>query len=80
MAHMDSLRARATHDAGVWRLPEGLDYYATSTRQYTTSSMTPDEIFERGQDLVADLGAQVDKIMRMQGLTRGTVGERLHAM
>jgi uncharacterized protein (DUF885 family) len=80
LQHMQGLRSKAVHDAGVWRLPEGLDYYAVSTRQYTTSSMSPDEIFRTGQELVASLGAQADALMKKQGLTRGTVGERLHAM
>ncbi len=73
-------RAGAVHDAGVWRLPDGAAYYELGVRQYTTSSMTADEIFQTGQDLVASLGAQADAIMTSQGMTKGTVGERLRAM
>src|SRR5665213_779233 len=71
LALLESWRPNAVHDAGVWRLPDGVDYYALGVKQYTTSSMTPDEIFKTGTDLVASLSAQADVIMRKQGLTRG---------
>ena len=77
---LQAWRPKAVHDAGVWRLPDGVDYYDLGVKQYTTSSMTSDEIFKTGSDLVASLGAQADVIMRKQGMTQGTVGERLRAM
>jgi uncharacterized protein (DUF885 family) len=79
-AFMEGLRPKAVHDAGVWRLPDGLAYYAASARQFTTSSMGPDEVFDTGQQLVARLGAEADVLMKKQGLTQGTVGERFAAM
>ena len=42
--------------------------------------MRPEEIHKLGLDIVRDHMAQIDAIMKAQGLTRGTVGERLHAM
>jgi len=80
LALLQGWRPAAVHDAGVWRLPDGLDYYALGVKQYTTSSMTPDEIFKTGVDLVASLSAQADAIMKKQGLTQGTVGQRLRGM
>jgi uncharacterized protein (DUF885 family) len=78
--HMEALRPRAVHDAGVWRLPKGAEYYAQSIRQYSTANWSPDEIHNRGLELVSSLGAQTDKLMRKVGYTSGTVGERFRAM
>lgn len=37
----------ATADAGVWKLPDGADYYAWTLRAATTTRMTPDEVHAR---------------------------------
>ncbi|MDQ8755039.1 DUF885 family protein [Sphingosinicella sp. LHD-64] len=73
-------RAGATHDAGVWRLPEGPDYYAYGLRYATTTTMNPDEIHQLGLDQIAELSSQADRILRARGLTQGTVAERLGAL
>jgi len=73
-------RAKAVHDAGVWRLPKGEEYYRTSLESYTTSKITPAEIHKIGLDMVASLGAEADKLMRKAGYTSGTVGERFRQM
>ncbi|WP_304166566.1 DUF885 family protein [Phenylobacterium aquaticum] len=77
---LKSLRAKATHEAGCWRLPDGDQYYATSLRNYTTSNITPDEVHQLGMDLVKSLSAQADVLMKKAGYTKGTVGERYRAM
>ena len=74
------LRAHATHDAGVWRLPDGDAYYRASVAFWTTTSLTGDEIYKTGLDLVAQLSAATDAKMKAQGLTQGTVGQRFRAM
>ena len=77
---LKSLQAKAVHDAGVWRLPDGDAYYAASLEASTTTSMKPDEIHQLGLDVVRDHTAKIDEIMKANGLTQGTVGERLRAM
>jgi len=79
-ALLDSLKGKAVHDAGCWRLPDGDAYYATSLKQYTTAAITPDEVHKLGLDLVASLSAQADGLMKKAGYTKGTVGERYRAM
>jgi uncharacterized protein (DUF885 family) len=80
IALLESWRPKAVHDAGCWRLPKGEEYYGVSLKEYTTSSMSPEEVHKTGLDLVASLSAQMDAIMKTQGLTQGTVGQRLRAM
>src|SRR6185437_13125344 len=79
-AFLESLRPSAVHDAGVWRLPKGAEYYDVSLRQYTTANVTAAEVHKMGLDTVADLSAQADQLMRKIGYTKGTVGERYRAM
>ncbi|MEZ5994143.1 MAG: DUF885 family protein [Hyphomonadaceae bacterium] len=72
-----AIRAGATHDAGVWRLPRGEELYATALRVQTTTTMNPDEIHQMGLDLIAQHTSEMDAILRAQGLTRGTAAQRL---
>jgi uncharacterized protein (DUF885 family) len=80
IALMTQLRKKATHDAGVWKLPNGEQYYHDSVLTWTTSTMSPAEIHKTGLDLVADHQAKIDALMQKHGMTKGTVGERLRAM
>ena len=77
---LTSMRASAVHDAGVWRLPKGAEYYAQSLAQATTTSLTPAEVHRLGLDKVAELSAELDKSLTAQGYAHGTVGERLRAL
>ncbi|GAD58104.1 DUF885 family protein [Brevundimonas sp. BAL450] len=75
-----SQRANATHDAGVWRLPRGEDYYRFGLRYFTTTEMTGAEVHAMGLEQVAELSARADQILRAEGRTEGTVGERISAL
>jgi uncharacterized protein (DUF885 family) len=80
IAELERHRARADSRAGAWKLPEGERYYAWALRAATTSDLGPDEVHRRGLDELAALQAAMDPILRAQGLTRGTVGERMTAL
>ncbi len=76
----DALAAQlptASHDAGCWRLPNGEAYYDYGLKFYTTSSLNGQEIHDMGLEQVAELSARADVLLRAQGLTQGTVGERI---
>jgi uncharacterized protein (DUF885 family) len=77
---LEAHRARATSDAGVWKLPQGDEYYAWALRAGTTTRMTPDEIHQRGQEELRALQSEMDGILKKQGYTQGTVGERMTAL
>ncbi len=76
----ESLAAKAVHDAGVGRLPQGKELYALSLRSYTTSPMSPADIHQTGLDLIAQQSAEIDTILKAQGLTQGSVAVRLRAL
>jgi uncharacterized protein (DUF885 family) len=77
IAEIGRHRARATSDAGVWKLPDGEAYYAWALRAATTSNLTPDQVHQLGLDQLQALSAQMDPLLRAQGLTQGTVGQRM---
>ncbi|KQT35197.1 Tat pathway signal protein [Sphingomonas sp. Leaf412] len=79
-ALLTELRGRATHDAGVWRLPDGEAYYAAAASAATTTDLTGDEIHRLGLAQVAEIGARIDGILKKQGMAQGTVGDRLVAL
>jgi uncharacterized protein (DUF885 family) len=80
IAELSRHRAHATDDAGVWKLPEGDAYYSWALRAATTSRLTPDEVHALGMEQVKALAGQMDGPLRAQGLTKGSVGERMTAL
>jgi uncharacterized protein (DUF885 family) len=80
IAALRAVRPRATHDAGVWKLPAGEAYYQHSIRANTTTSLTGEEVHQLGLDQVADLQGQLDTLLRAQGYTNSSVGERMTAL
>ncbi|HZG07758.1 MAG TPA: DUF885 family protein [Allosphingosinicella sp.] len=79
IAALKRIRPAAGHDAGVWRLPNGEDYYRYALRYNTTTDYTPDQIHQIGLDQVRDLHARLDTLLRAEGYTKGSVGDRLNA-
>ncbi|WP_309644427.1 DUF885 family protein [Phenylobacterium sp.] len=80
IAHMESLKAKATHDAGVWRLPDGEAYYQSALRAMTTTTLTAQEIHELGLEQAKALSARADVILKGAGYTQGSVGARIDAL
>lgn len=77
---LQALQSRAVHDAGVWRLPRGGELYQAALKAYTTTTMSPDEIHQMGVDLIAQFQGEIDGILRSQGMTNGTIAERVQAI
>jgi uncharacterized protein (DUF885 family) len=80
IAVVTEMQKKTSHDAGVWRLPEGDAYYAASLIGWATTSKKPAEIHQLGLELVKEHTARIDTLMGKLGMTKGTVGERLRAM
>ncbi|MFN4288736.1 MAG: DUF885 domain-containing protein [Brevundimonas sp.] len=80
IAAFEAIRPGASHDAGCWRLPDGEAYYDYGIRSYTTTTLSGAEIHQIGLEQVAEISARTDTLLRAQGMTTGTVGERLAAM
>jgi uncharacterized protein (DUF885 family) len=77
---LKSVRAQASDVPGVWQRPGGEDYYAWLVKAGTTTNYSPDELHKLGVEQNAQLNAEIDTLLRRQGITNGTVGERLTAL
>ena len=80
IALMGELAPRAVHDAGVWRLPDGEAYYQHALRASTTTSLTAEEVHQMGLEQARQLSARADVILKAEGYTQGSVGERIAAL
>ena len=80
LATLKGLKAKAGHDAGVWRLPNGEAYYRWLLREGTTTSLSPEDVHNMGLEQNRAIEARMDGLLKAQGLTRGTVGERMTAL
>jgi uncharacterized protein (DUF885 family) len=77
---LQALRAKAVHDAGVWRLPDGAALYEAGLLANTTVKITGEEVHALGLVQVAELQARLDALLAAQGMTQGTVGARIAAL
>jgi len=80
IALIKEMQKGASHDAGVWRLPDGEAYYRASLKSWASTDKEPAEIHRLGLEVVADTIAKLDVLMKTQGLTKGSVGQRLKTM
>lgn len=77
IAAITSLKPTTVPGDGIWRIPNGDAIYSAALAEATTTSFSPDEIHQIGLQQVAEISADLDRILRSAGLTSGTVGERL---
>jgi uncharacterized protein (DUF885 family) len=80
-AALESQRPAATNQApGVGRLPDGATYYAAALKQMTTTDYTPEQVHALGLSEVARVSAEIGTLLKSQGLSTGTVAERVQAL
>lgn len=67
LAEMRRQQAIAPTDDGIWRLPQGEEYYAALLESYTTTDLTADEIHRIGLREVARIHDEMRAIMAEVG-------------
>lgn len=77
IAMIERLKPTTKPGDGIWRVPDGDAIYAMALAQATTTNMSPKEVHRIGLAQVAEITAQIDTILKTQGYSSGTVGERL---
>ncbi len=80
IALMKAQRAKTPAGDGAGRLPNGAAIYAAALEAATTTKFTPDEVHQIGLQQVAGITAELDKILKANGMAEGTVGARLAAL
>ena len=78
-AAMTEQAERASTDDGVWRSPDGADYYATLLRNYTTTELSADQIHDLGLQQVARVHQEMAALMPALHI-RGTLPQLLVTM
>ena len=74
------IRPRTRRGDGVWRVPGGDDLYGAAVAYYTTTNLSVEEIHRIGLAQVAEISAELDRVLAEAGLTGGSVGDRLQAL
>jgi uncharacterized protein (DUF885 family) len=80
IAALEAVAPGAVATAGVWRLPDGDAYYAAAVRANTTAEIAPGELHRIGLDQCRALIAEIDTLLKAQGLSQGSVGARIAAL
>ena len=67
IAFLDDQSRRVNDDAGVWKFPDGAEFYHSALRRATTTSLSVDQIHEIGLKEVARIHAEMTKIKERIG-------------
>jgi uncharacterized protein (DUF885 family) len=62
IAFLEGQSKRANDDAGVWKFPDGADFYRSALRRTTTTNLTPEQIHEVGLKEVVRIQDEMKKI------------------
>ncbi|MDI1365099.1 MAG: DUF885 domain-containing protein [bacterium] len=79
-AALADVRDQAGQGAGVCRFKDGEAYYGLLLRLNLGMAITPRDAHARALDAAKALTARADVLLKGQGLTQGSVGERLTAL
>lgn len=80
MEAVKAARGEAQHMPGISRFPKGAEFYAANLRYTTTTDMTPAQVHQLGLDEAREIGARLDVLLKAQGLTQGSTGQRIQAL
>ena len=76
----ESMLPEATHDAGIWRLPNGEAIYAANLRSNTTTQYSPEEIHTTGLAEVDRIEGEMLDILDSQGVMGDSFAERIRVL
>ncbi|MFS0738654.1 DUF885 domain-containing protein [Sphingomonas sp. 1P06PA] len=71
---------RGRTEAGLWAQPDGDALYAINVRNLGDTPRSPQDVHRIGLNEVSRISAQMDALLRREGLTRGGVGPRMEAL
>lgn len=67
ISYFESLDSKATNDAGVWKFPNGAEYYQYQLQQNTTTDYTPEQVHQIGLSEVARIKEEMWVILEDEG-------------
>lgn len=75
-----SMVAQGRTESGIWAQPMGTEFYAANIRALGDTSLSPDDIHKVGIDEVARIAGEMNLLLSKQGLTEGSIGDRMAAL
>jgi uncharacterized protein (DUF885 family) len=69
--HLERLKSTANGDAGVCRLPQGAEYYEYCLHEHTTTTMTPEQVYNLGLQEVERIQSELIIQFRKLGISDG---------
>ncbi len=79
-AYLSEQQQRAPLDDGIWAQPGGGDFYKHEIRYLGDSPLSAEAIHNLGLKEVERISTAMDRILKANGLSEGSVGERMIAM
>jgi len=76
----EDMRPQASHDAGIWRIPDGDRIYAAALQSSTTTNLSADEIHALGVSEVERIEQEMMAILDAQGIHGTTLAERIEKL
>ena len=70
----------ARAEAGIWAQPNGAEFYAYSVQQLGDTQLSPEQIHQIGLAEVVRISKAMDKILKANGYSEGSVGDRMAAL
>jgi uncharacterized protein (DUF885 family) len=76
----DDMRPQSSHDAGIWRIPDGDRIYAAGLQSSTTTNMSAGEIHALGLSEVERVEREMMAILDAQGIQGTTLAGRIEQL
>jgi len=64
LTYLIELEKAADDKDGIWKLPNGNDFYRVALKRTTTTEYTPEQIFEIGNSEIKRIHAEMEQIMK----------------
>ncbi len=77
---MDELYLRGREESGIWAQPGGEQFYAYEISKLGDTDLSAAEIHQLGLNEVERITTEMDTILKAQGYSKGSVGERMVAL
>jgi uncharacterized protein (DUF885 family) len=71
IAYAEDLRRTASHDAGVWKWPNGDAFYRYILAEHTTLDLEPEAVHQLGLAEVARIQQELRQMLEKQGISTG---------
>jgi uncharacterized protein (DUF885 family) len=78
--HIRTMLPLGRAEAGIWAQPMGEALYAANVQSLGDTDKSPDEIHRIGLDEVTRIASQMNGLLAKQGMSEGSIGERLTAL